>query len=398
MNLNQYWNELEDNKAIGLKHLCCGCGACSQACPKDAISIKMDSMGFYYPVIHEEKCIDCGICIKKCQCLTDKKIISTKKEPEVYAVANRNLERLKDSSSGGAACVFAEYILEQGGVVFGAVYNEKMDIVHQKIDSIKELWRLQGSKYAQSRIDKTYQETEKYLKNGCRVLFTGTPCQIGGLYHFLGKDYPELYTMDIICYGAASSGIFKDYVAWKEKKTDGKIKHINFRNKLDRWGNSITEVTYHNKKSLLRYSDEDEWYQTFISHAATRESCHYCKYTNLQRMADITVGDFWGIEKFRPELDCSKGLSKVLLNTDKGRCLFENISSNVTKEKMELESAIRPNLKHPPHRSEKRDDFLEDYSTLGFYPAFKKNVEKKIPLRRHLKWWLKIKIKSKAGR
>ena len=396
MNLNQYWNQEEDKREEGLESLCCGCDACSQACPKNAISVEKDSKGFYYPVIDEDKCIRCGICVKKCQCLSDKVIISTKKEPEVYAVVNKDLNSLKDSSSGGIAFVLAEYILEQHGVVFGAVYNETMDIVHQKIDSKEELWRLQGSKYAQSRINKTYQQAEACLKIGHKVLFTGTPCQIGGLYHFLGKDYPELYTMDIICYGAASPGIFKEYIAWKENKTKGKIKHINFRSKLDRWGNSITIIQYQNKKSLVKYSDQDEWYQTFISHVATRESCHYCKYTNLQRVSDITVGDFWGIEKYRPELNCDKGLSKVLLNTDKGKYLFKNICDHITKEEMELESAIRPNLMHPPHRSERRNQFFKDYSTFGFYPAFKNNVEKKVPLKRRLKWWLKI--KRKAGR
>lgn len=202
--------------------------------------MKINSMVFYEPVINEEKCVHCGICINKCQCLSDRLIISTKKEPDVYAVIN--------------------------------------------------------------------------------------------------------------------------------------------------------------KKSLVKYSDEDEWYQTFISHVATREACHYCRYTNLQRMSDITVGDFWGIEKFRLELECSKGISKVLLNTEKGKRLFEKISARVTKEKMELESAIRPNLKHPPNRSENREQFFEAYTTFGFYPSYKKYVENKISLIRKLKKWLKIKIKSMEGK
>lgn len=398
MNLNQYWNEGEENEAAGLRNLCCGCGVCSQICPKDAISLEKNSMGFYYPVINEENCIHCGICVKKCQCLSDRIFISTKEEPEVYAAVHKDLHRLKDSSSGGAAFVLAEYILEQQGVAFGAVYNDAMDIVHKKIELKEDLWRLQGSKYAQSKIGKTYQQVEECLKNGRKVLFTGTPCQIGGLYHFLGRDYPELYTMDIICYGVASPGIFKDYITWKENKTNGKIIHINFRNKLDKWGSSITEILYSNRKSLYRYSDEDEWYQTFISHAATRESCHFCKYTNLQRMSDITVGDFWGIKKFKPDLECSRGISKVLLNTDKGKLLFESISNNITVDKMELKSAVRPNLLHPPSRNERREKFFEDYCALGFYFAFKNNVEEKVPLRRHLKRWLKIKIKSKVGK
>ncbi len=398
MNLNLYWGQGDDRKKESLESLCCGCGACMQVCPRNAISMEKDSKGFYYPVINEDKCIHCGICVKKCQCLSDKAFICTQKEPEVYAVVNKDLNSLKDSSSGGIAYVLAAYMLEQQGVVFGAVYNENMDIVHQMVDDKEELWRLQGSKYAQSRINKTYQQAEQCLKNGRKVLFTGTPCQIGGLYHYLGKDYPELYTMDIICYGAASLGVFKDYVSWKEKKTKGKIKHINFRSKLDRWGYSITVITYDNKKSLVKYSEEDEWYQIFLSHVATREACHYCKYTNLQRKSDITVGDFWGIEKFRPDLECEKGLSKVLLNTDKGKRLFANIDDRITKEQMVLESAIRPNLEHPPHRSEKRDEFFEDYCRFGFYSAFKNNVKNKIPFKRRLKGWLKIKIKSKAGK
>lgn len=397
MNLNEFWDR-RGHEERGLSQLCCACGACSQACPQNAIIIKKDNKGFYYPIIDEEKCINCGICVKKCQCLSEQNIIETTKEPEVYACINNDIASLKNSSSGGLAYVLGEYILEQNGVVFGAVYTDKMDIVHYKIESKENLWRIQGSKYAQSRIDTTYKQAEACLKKGCKVLFTGTPCQIGGLYYFLGKDYQELYTMDIICYGAASSGVFKDYVAWKEEVAKGKITHINFRSKLDRWGKSITEIVFHDRKKMLKYSDEDEWYQTFISHVATRESCHYCKYTNLQRMSDITVGDFWGIERYKPEMEVSNGISKVLLNTNKGKELFWYISDRIIKEKMPLESSIRPNLVHPPKRNPNRERFFEDYCTSGFYIAFKNNVKKKTPFWRYLSRWIKVIIKSKAGK
>lgn len=409
MNLNQYWNEGAGENGEGLNKLCCGCSCCEDVCPKYAISMKMNENGFYYPVIDESKCVGCGLCIKKCQCISNEKadikhkasishIIETKEVPKVYAVVSQNKKALLESSSGGISYELGACILSQGGVVFGAVYNDNMEIIHQKIDSLKELSKIQGSKYAQSRIRDIYKQVEECLKKGKKVLFTGTPCQIGGLYQFLGKDYRYLYTMDIICYGVASTGIFLDYVRWKEEKAKGKIKNINFRSKVDRWGISITEVDYMDKKKQFRYSDDDEWYQTFLSHMATRESCHFCMYTNVQRKADITAGDYWGIEKYKPDLNCRTGLSKVLLNTEKGERLFKEIQENVWTEQMEIESAIRPNLQKPPKRSEKREAFLTEYKKVGFYEAYRKYVVKKVPFKVKVKRWLKIKIKCKAGR
>ncbi len=394
-NLNSYGTS---DKEYSIEKLCCGCGACEQICPRNAIFMSVNKYGFYQPVIDEEKCVQCGKCIQKCQLLSAANIITTKEEPNVIVAANTDEEEIRKSSSGGIAFVLTKHILEQQGVVFGAVYNESMEVVHCMIDCVQEIWRLQGSKYVQSRIGETYRQAETCLKEGRKVLFTGTPCQIGGLYHFLGKDYSNLYTVDIICYGAASPGIFKDYITWKENITKGRIKHINFRSKLDRWGASITEIEFENRKNLIKYSDEDEWYQTFISHVATNEACHSCKYTNIQRVSDITLGDFWGIEKFRPDLDRKKGLSKVLLNTEKGNVLFEEITGKIFKEDMALETAIRPNLKSPPPRSEVREKFFSDYNVWGFYPAYKKHVEKKVSVKRRIKRYIKIKTKKWADR
>jgi len=395
MNLNDYRT---DDKENWIEKFCCGCGTCEQICPRDAISMSISKTGFYKPVIDEEKCVQCGKCIQKCQLLSEANIIKTKKEPDVFVAANKNMEEIKKSSSGGLAFVLTKHILEQQGVVFGAVYNDSMEVVHCMIDCVQEIWRLQGSKYVQSRIGETYRQAETCLKEGRKVLFTGTPCQIGGLYHFLGKDYSNLYTIDIICYGAASPGIFKNYITWKENKTKGRIKHINFRSKLDRWGVSVTEIEYENRKKLIRYSDEDEWYQTFISHVATNEACHSCKYTNIQRKSDITLGDFWGIEKFRPDLERKHGLSKVLLNTDKGKELFEEIEDKIFKEDMKLETAIRPNLKTPPLKSERREKFFDDYDSFGFYVAYKNHVKKKVSFMRRVKRYIKIRIRIWTGR
>lgn len=393
MNIMEYWDRDIEEKGETLETLCCGCGSCEQVCPKQAISMRKNSYGFDYPVIDTDKCIDCGLCVKKCQCIADNNIIDTKEEPQVYMSYINDGKALKKSSSGGIAYELGKYILEQNGVVFGAVYNDNMEIVHDKIDSMENLYRIQGSKYAQSKIGTTYIEAQRCLKEGRKVLYTGTPCQIGGLYHFLGKDYDNLYTVDLICYGVASPEIFKEYVKWKETTTKGKIKDINFRNKIDRWGISITDIQYHDRKRLLKYSEADEWYQTFIAHVSTRESCHHCQYTNLQRMSDVTVGDYWGIEKFRPDLDTSVGLSKVLINTDKGVEIFNNIKADIWSEQMPVDTAIRDNLKHPPKKSDKREKFIADYEKYGFYEAYKNNVWKKVSAEIKLKRWVKIMLK-----
>ena len=398
MNLNEYMDKGIGEKNEGLKDLCCGCGACEQICPTQAIHLKINEEGFAYPVIEEKLCVNCGICVKKCQCIKEISVIKCAEEPRVYAAVNNDPQNLKRSSSGGVAFLLGKYIIEQKGVVFGAAYDEEMNIVHKKVETEDELWRLQGSKYAQSIIGRTYRETEESLKQGKKVLFMGTPCQIGGLYHFLGQNYPQLYTMDVICYGVPSSGIYKDYIKWKEKKAKGKIKNINFRSKIIGWGDSVTEIEFLNKRTRRCGSDEDEWYQTFISHVATRESCHHCKYTNFQRMSDITVGDFWGIEKYKPDMDCKAGISKILVNTNKGRELFDGIVPYIWYEEMDAEAAIRPNLQHPPKRSDKRKQFFEDYKAEGFYKAFMKNVRKPIPFKIYIKRRLKIAIKNKVVR
>lgn len=394
MNLNQFMNINEDKQ--NLIELCCGCGACVQGCPKDAISFKLNNKGFEYPYIDDEKCVSCGICVKKCQYINESEFINTYKEPKVYAVINKDCEELKRSSSGGAAFIIAKSIIDQEGIVFGAVYTDTMEVVHKKIDNIDELKKTQGSKYVQSNIGRTYVQAKEELKKGKKVLFIGTPCQIGGLYTFLSKEYNDLYTVDIICYGVPSPVIFKDYVKWKESKLHSKIKDINFRNKILGWGDSVTEIIT-DRGTKLNHSVNDEWYQTFLAHVLTRESCYHCKYTNINRKSDITLGDFWGIENFSHKLSTEKGLSKVLVSTKKGEKLFESVKEKMIFEKMEVNSAIRPNLLAPPEKVKNSDKFYRDYKNKGFYYAFKNNVKQSISLKIKVKKWIKIKLRSKAN-
>ena len=219
-----------------------------------------------------------------------------------------------------------------------------MKVVHEKIEEISQLNRIQGSKYVQSKIGKAYLAAEECLKEGKVTLFTGTPCQIGGLYSYLGRDYPNLYTMDVICFGVGSPGAFESYIGWKENRIGEKIIDINFRDKSAGWGNSITEIKCKSGKIIRNVSQIDEWYHTFVTHLATRECCHSCEYTNIYRKSDITVGDFWGIEKYLPELNTSAGVSKVLINSAKGAEIFDKISDKISKEKMPLASTKEKSL------------------------------------------------------
>jgi len=366
---------------------CYGCGACAQSCPCGAIEMTKGDDGFLYPKVIEEKCIECGVCKRSCQ--RRDVVENTKSEPiSVYMAVNKSEEISKRSSSAGVAYLLSEYILEAvEGIVFGAVYNEAMGVVHERIQDISQLYRVQGSKYVQSNLGDTYRMAESYLKKGRVVLFTGTPCQIGGLYSFLKKDYSNLYTMDVVCFGAGAPGIFESFIKWKENRINDTIIDINFRDKRVGWGNSITEIKCKSGKKICQVSQLNEWYHVFVKHLVTRESCHSCQYTSVSRKSDITVGDFWGIEKIIPELNTREGVSKVLINTVKGSELFSKINDKIIVKKMLIDNAIRPNLQHPPKKNPKREVFFEDYKREGFFGAYRKYM-KSCSLREKSKYWV----------
>ncbi len=343
------------------------CEACSNACPVSAINIQTDDKGFEYPIINQDKCIECGLCKKVC--MTRHKS-SFHDVLEAKAVALKNSDNLSKSSSGGLFFGLAKQILDEEGVVFGAKYTlDKgcLKIVHDKAESMDDLESIQGSKYVRSSIGLSYKDAEVFLKDGKKVLFTGTPCQIAGLYNYLGKDYDSLITADVICHGTPDPQLFKNYLEFLGKKNKGTVKEFSFRDKEYGWGLTGSAIIQKNNKTLKKVKIShllSSYYSLFLDGCIYRENCYECEYARGARVSDITMGDFWGIYKEHPEMlarnggpiDETKGLSCAIINTPKGKRLFEEASSLFETYDSSFEIVQRNNgqLNHP---SEKPEDF-----------------------------------------
>ena len=326
---------------------CCGCAACVWACPKRCIRLVGDEEGFLYPTVDETKCVECGKCLKVCPM---RQASESKAPVGVYAAANPDEEVRLKSSSGGVFSLLAEYVIKQGGVVFGAAFNERLEVVHLYAETMEGLAAFRGSKYVQSRIGTSYQDAESFLKSGRKVLFSCTPCQIAGLKSYLGKEYPCLLTVDFVCHGVPSPGIFKEYL----EAQPSPVTWVNFRDKRSGWKNfSITLETSAGEKSEVFYNDE--YMQGFLSNVFLRPSCYRCRFRTGRSGSDITLGDFWGIDKLRPEIDDDKGLSLVIANNKDADSLLKTLGCSLTE--MPLEDAVKYNpsintsVAMPSHRS-----------------------------------------------
>lgn len=305
------------------KKECCACGACKNICPQKAIFMEEDEYGFKYPKINYEKCIKCELCKKVCffQNKVEKNI-----PIDTYVAFSKDKNTITTSASGGAFSTIARKYLNNNAVVFGAAFDNKFNLKHIGVTDENYLYKLQGSKYVQSDIGKTYREAKELLETGVQVLFSGTPCQIAGLKGYLMREYDNLTTIDLICHGVPNNKFFKDYLKLIQKKINGKIKEFRFRDKSIGWGlnGSITyEVDGMIRKKRI-YSSESSYYYYFSNSECYRESCYSCKYAGENRPADITIGDYWGIEIVHPELlknkmiNEEKGISVLIANTEKG--------------------------------------------------------------------------------
>lgn len=311
---------------INNKQECCGCTACVQVCPVGCISLVEDYEGFNYPTVSEEDCLHCGKCDAVCPISNNK---DASIPDQVLAVKAKDDEVRKCSSSGGVFSVFAEHILGMGGVVFGAAFDEKWNVVHRYIDKAEDMSLLRGSKYVQSDCVFSFKQVEAFLRQGRQILFTGTPCQIAGLKSFLGRDYDNLWTMDFVCHGVPSPGVWRQYL--KEtlaKKGYGRddIESIFFRDKRKGWKNSIIIIKGKQDDFLVEEKNQNAFLRGFLRNLYLRPSCHDCRFRGLRSGSDVTVADFWGVEDCCPDFDDDMGVSAVLLNTKKGKCFFEEVS------------------------------------------------------------------------
>lgn len=347
------------------RNTCTGCHACMNVCPKNAITMVEDSEGFLQPNINTDKCVGCKLCQKTCPVLNPLPIENA--TPKVYAFINYPDRKI--SSSGGAFSFFARKILAEGGVVFGATIDKNLKVYHISIEKTDELYKLRESKYVQSKIGTSYKEAKKYLTAGRKVLFTGTPCQIAGLYKYLGKRWAGLLvTLDLVCHGVPSQKVFDTYLGKlaKLKKflptVAGEIVGFRFRN-VDSWS-IVPAVKVTNYKNWCILNQESNTYMTaFFKGLIFRECCYNCKYANTKRIGTFTIADYWGVgtkgTKFQKNI--SAGVSMIIDNNeliDK----FIKPTDNIYIEERTLEEATlkNENLNHPFVRPKGRDAAIMD--------------------------------------
>lgn len=311
------------------KEHCCGCASCMNACPKKAITMEPDEEGFLYPHVNPDTCIHCGICVKKCPVLCKQpqnEVLDT-----CYAQWSDPQTR-EVSSSGGMFSELARYAFRKGGVVFGAAYQENFEVHHIRIETEKDLRLLRGSKYVQSQTDDCYQQVKDLLKEGRFVLYSGCPCQIAGLYAYLGgSQYDHLLTVDLICHGTPSPALFQRYL--REDYGIENISDVKFRDKKVFGWSTYMNIYMKDGSTYREICSRDPYYRMFLPCLAMRPFCSHCKFTRNPRVADFSIGDWWGIEKYDKELNDGMGTSLVLVNNARARKIFKEISPSFARVK-----------------------------------------------------------------
>lgn len=346
---------------------CVACGACENICPTNAIVMKYDENGFMYPCIGEE-CTHCGKCKSVCQVI---KPIELYNEPDAYAVWNKKEEIRKKSSSGGFFSIIAQYVINKGGIVFGAVYaNDFKSVYISEAKTMTEVALMRGSKYVFSETRNSFQLVKKYLDEGKYVLYTGNPCEVAGLIGYLGKPYERLITCDFVCHGANS---VKAYRSWlKEFTGNQKIKTLDFRDKsVYKW--STTATAYLENGEEIRQDHENcFWYKGFLEGVTIRENCSECPYAKSERVADFTMADAWQIGRINKAYNDQWGTSLVLVNSKKAKSIYETIRYEMALcEKISLAEIRKYNgyLNHPQLAHPSRKFFFSHLDKDGYHKS-----------------------------
>ena len=334
--------------------------------------MKPDALGFLYPEVDKEKCVDCGLCEKVCAFNDHYDTSLNLEKPLAYGARHKDMNEVETSRSGAAFIAISDYILEQGGVVYGAGYTDHFRVVHKRATTKEERDEFKGSKYVQSDMTGVFRQVKKDLRDGLMVLFSGTPCQTSGLNSYVGKKLREnLFLVDIVCHGVPSPFMWRDYIAYLEKKQGSPIVWVNFRDK-QKYGWAAHHETFKFKNGGGKMS----FTFLFYKHVMLRRSCQKCKYCNLKRPSDISLADFWGWKNTDQDINADdKGLSLVFLNTEKGKILFEKVRERMITIPAELDNCMQPNLKHPTVFDSRRNKFEQDYKNKGFEYVFKKYGE-----------------------
>ena len=353
------------------KNQCTGCTACANICPKSCIEMKEDDEGFAQPVIDNSKCISCLACERVCPILSNR--TPKDEETKAYAALSKNDETRLESSSGGIFSELAKLILQSNGIVYGAKYDDDFKVIHTGIEDIESLKELRGAKYSQSDLSTIFQTIKKQLNNGRQVLFSGTPCQIGGLKAFLKKDYDNLYCIDFVCHGVPSPLVWKKYIEYRSQvDADNQVpEYINLRNKESGWSHYSYQVEFAYSKSnhYLCQNDKDLYMSLFVNNYILRRSCSNCYYKGYSRESDITLGDFWGIWDILPSMDDNKGTSVVFTHSNKGEKLLNSAAIHLQSNPVTLDQAtmMNPSLLKSSLPKENRERVLKEISQNGFH-------------------------------
>lgn len=320
---------------------CCGCTACYAICPKGAITMQEDGEGFKYPAIDKSKCIDCGLCCKVCP--LDKKLENVITPAVSFACTAKDENFVKQSSSGGVFPLLANMFAEQQAVIYGAAFDNNWKVKHIRVDDIGELKKLYTSKYVQSDMGYSFKQVKHDLDTGKEVLFAGTPCQVAGLKSYLSKEYNNLTTVDFICHGVPSPAVWESYIKEKAVNLNSKIIDISFRNKKDGWKNFGFMFKTRDGKEIYERAGDNIYMQGFLKDLYLRASCYDCKFKTLNRASDITLADFWGVEKVLPEMETAKGVSLCWASSEKGKNILIEVLEQTVYKKVDLNEAVKYN-------------------------------------------------------
>lgn len=313
------------------KDKCSGCHACYSVCPRNAITMKMDKEGFLYPQIDQNKCINCFLCRGACPVLSMDNVENELPKKICYAACAKNHEERRTSSSGGVFSAIARQIINEDGFVCGALFDEHLTLQHEVIQTETNLMRLKGSKYIQSKIGDSFIIIKEILSSGRKVLFCGTPCQVAGLKSFLKSDPDNLFTVDLICHGVPSPGVFNKYL---QEKTQKRVIDVRFREKTVNEQDTEFCISLEDGMISKERTRDNLFYQGFIKNYYLRPSCYDCGFKGIHRSSDITIGDFWGVQEYHPQFSDKAGTSSIIVNTSKGKKVFE-----IIKDKLHCESA-----------------------------------------------------------
>ena len=346
---------------------CCGCTACKNACPKNAIAMVPDEEGFLYPKVDEDLCIQCHICEKVCP-LQNPLIPEKGFSQRIFAAKHKDVNVVMSSSSGGVFTAISDYILSGGGVVYGAAFDPNFRVCHQRAETPEDRDRFKGSKYVQSDLGDIFLKIQRDLQNGKKVLFSGTPCQNAGLLSFLKQkkvNRDGLCCCDFVCHGTPSPLIWREYIDFLETQFQDKLVGFSFRDKSSGWKMTKIKATFESSSEEYNCNKYYSFLNIYSTLFAVRPVCFCCNFANYDRVTDITIADFWNIQNSHPELDDDKGTSTVFLNTPKGDKVFLGIKNELIYLESTPKDCWQQHLEYPCVEPKGRAKFWDEYRSKG---------------------------------